>query len=240
LLAFLFAATDVEAVNAAGGFSGAIFASALTPVFFKAVIIISTIGQFFCGMSCVTSMSRMTYAFSRDRAVPGHRIWATVNRNRTPVYAIIGGCVAGALLTLPALYTNPNLPGVPIAFYAVVSVCVIGLYLAFLIPIYLRLRMGDRFVPGPWTLGRKYKVLGWIAVIEITVISIYFILPITPTGVPGNEGFTWLSVNYAPIVIGGTLVLVGLWWLLSARKWFTGPIRNVDEAVPAQRVGADG
>jgi amino acid transporter len=240
LLAFLFAATDVDAINAAGGFSGAIFASALTPFFFKAVIIISTIGQFFCGMSCVTSMSRMTYAFSRDRAVPGHQLWAKVNRNRTPVYAIIGGCVAGALLTLPALYTNPNLPGVPIAFYAVVSVCVIGLYLAFMIPIYLRLRMGDRFVPGPWTLGAKYKVMGWIAVIEIIVISIYFIMPITPTGVPWNEGFTWLSVNYAPIAIGGALLLVGLWWVLSARKWFTGPIRNIDEAVPTQRVGADG
>jgi len=129
---------------------------------------------------------------------------------------------------------------VPIAFYAVVSVCVIGLYLAFMIPIYLRLRMGDRFVPGPWTLGAKYKVMGWIAVIEIIVISIYFIMPITPTGVPWNEGFTWLSVNYAPIAIGGALLLVGLWWVLSARKWFTGPIRNVDEAVPTQRVGADG
>ena len=98
-------------------------------------------------MSCVTSMSRMTYAFSRDRAVPGWRLWSKVDRNGTPVNAIIGGCVAGALLTLPALYQSPN--GVPIAFYAVVSVAVIGLYLAFLIPIYLRLRMGDRFVPGP-------------------------------------------------------------------------------------------
>ncbi len=66
------------------------------------------------------------------------------------------------MLTLPALYKSPA--GVPVAFYAVVSVAVIGLYLAFLIPIYLRLRMGDRFEPGPWTLGRKYKVLGWIAV----------------------------------------------------------------------------
>ncbi|MEK8107582.1 amino acid permease [Micromonospora sp. M12] len=73
----------MEAVNAAGGFSGAIFESALTPVFFKVVIIISTIGQFFCGMSCVTSMSRMAYAFSRDRAVPGWRLWSTVDRNGT-------------------------------------------------------------------------------------------------------------------------------------------------------------
>ena len=240
LLAFLFAATDVDAINAAGGFSGAIFASALTPFFFKAVIIISTIGQFFCGMSCVTSMSRMTYAFSRDRAVPGHRLWAKVNANRTPVNAIIAGCVAGALLTLPALYQNPSLPGIPIAFYAVVSVTVIGLYLSFMIPIYLRLRMGNRFVPGPWTLGPKYKVMGWIAVIEIIVISLYFIMPITPTGVPWNEDFTWLSVNYAPLAIGGVLLLVGLWWLLSAHKWFTGPVRTVDEPASAPRASVDG
>src|SRR4029079_18945707 len=104
LRAFLFAATEVTAINEAYGFSGAIFETALTPFFYKAVIIISTVGQFFCGMSCVTSMSRMAYAFSRDRAVPGHRLWAKVNKNRTPVNAIIGGTVVGALLTLPALY----------------------------------------------------------------------------------------------------------------------------------------
>jgi hypothetical protein len=83
-------------------------------------------------------------------------------------------------------------------------------------------------------------LLGWIAVIEIIVISIYFIMPITPTGVPWNEDFTWLSVNYAPIAIGGALLLVGLWWLVSARKWFTGPVRTVDEPVPAQRTSVDG
>ncbi|MFC0028342.1 amino acid permease [Micromonospora chaiyaphumensis] len=230
LLAFLFAATDVDAINSAGGFSGAIFESALTPFFFKAVIIISTIGQFFCGMSCVTSMSRMAYAFSRDRAVPGWRLWSRVNRNGTPVNAIVAATLAGLVLTLPALYQKA---GVPVAFYAVVSVAVIGLYLSFLIPIFLRLRMGDRFVPGPWTLGRRYKLLGWIAVIEIAIISVYFVLPIVPAGVPGNADFTWTAVNYAPLAIGGVLLGVAVWWYASARKWFTGPRRTVD--VPEQR-----
>ncbi|GAB3363008.1 amino acid permease [Micromonospora halotolerans] len=230
LLAFLFAATDVDAINSAGGFSGAIFESALTPFFFKAVIIISTIGQFFCGMSCVTSMSRMAYAFSRDRAVPGWRLWSRVNRNGTPVNAIIAATVAGLVLTLPALYQKA---GVPVAFYAVVSVAVIGLYLSFLIPIFLRLRLGDRFVPGPWTLGRRYKLLGWVAVIEIAIISVYFVLPIVPAGVPGNADFTWTAVNYAPLAIGGVLLGVAVWWYASARKWFTGPRRTVD--VPEQR-----
>ena len=29
--------------------------------------------------------------------------------------------------------------------------------------------------------------------------------------------------NFAPIVVGGLFVVIGLWWLLSARKWFKGP-----------------
>jgi amino acid transporter len=230
LLAFLFAATDVQAVNDAAGFSGAIFESALTPAFFMIVIITSTIGQFYCGMSCVTSMSRMTYAFSRDGAVPGWRLWSKVDRNGTPVNAIIAACIAGGILTLPAL--KGSKAGIPVAFYAVVSVAVIGLYLAFLIPILLRLRMGDAFRPGPWTLGRKYKLLGWIASIEIIVISIYFIMPNVPGGVPWSDEFTWSSVNYAPIVVGVVIAAVAIWWYASAHKWFTGPRRTVDQPAP--------
>jgi amino acid transporter len=228
LLAFLFASTDVDGITKAGGFSAAIFQSALSSGFFKSVIIISTIGQFLCGMSCVTSMSRMTYAFSRDRAVPGWRQWSHVDRNGTPVKAILGASFAGLILTLPALYKSSA--GVPTAFYAVVSVAVIGLYLAFLIPIALRLRVGDRFVPGPWTLGRKYKLFGWIAVLEIAIISVYFILPTVPAGVPFSKEFSWTSVNYAPVVVGGLLIIIAVWWQVSAKHWFKGPVRTVEIA----------
>jgi len=110
-------------------------------------------------------------------------------------------------------------------------------WLAFLIPIMLRVRMGDRFVPGPWTLGRKYKVLGWIASIEIIVICLYFIMPIAPAGVPFSKDFSWVWVNYAPIAVGGTILLVGLWWVISARRWFTGPIRQIE--VPTQAAAVD-
>jgi amino acid transporter len=228
LLSFLFAVQSPDNVTKGAGFVGTIFSDSLSSGFFKTVIIISTIGQFFCGMSCVTSMSRMTYAFSRDRAIPGHRLWAKVTRNGTPANAIVAGCVAGALLTLPALY---NYNGVPVAFYAVVSVCVISLYLAFLIPIALRLTRKD-FVPGPWSLGRWSKPLGWIAVLEIAIISVYFILPFSPGGTPGNSAFTWSAVNYALLAVGGTLVLVGIWWVVSAHRWFTGPVRTIDEPAP--------
>src|SRR5207245_5854599 len=45
--------------------------------------------QFFCGMSSVTSNSRMIYAFSRDGALPGSAFWHKVNkRTRTPTNSI--------------------------------------------------------------------------------------------------------------------------------------------------------
>ena len=49
LLAFLFAANDVEAVNDGAGFVGAIFTSALDSWAAKMILVIATIGQLFCG-----------------------------------------------------------------------------------------------------------------------------------------------------------------------------------------------
>ena len=80
LLAITFAASDVGAVNDGGGTSLAIFQSAMSSGWAEFVILISAIGQFFCGMACVTSCSRTFFAFSRDRATPGNRLWAQRQR----------------------------------------------------------------------------------------------------------------------------------------------------------------
>ena len=71
-------------------------------------VLIATIGQLFCGMACVTSCSRMMYAFSRDRAVPGHQLWTRLNHHRVPAYAVLGSCGAALIITLPALEGDEN------------------------------------------------------------------------------------------------------------------------------------
>jgi len=227
LLAFLFAATHEADVTKAGGSVVAIFLTSMSLGWVKLILIISCVGQFFCGMSCITAASRMLFAFSRDRAVPGHDFWTRLDKNRNPSHAAAGAGAAAVVLTLPALYAPKGHPGVPIAFYAVTSVTVIGLFVAFAIPIYLRWRVGEHFVQGPWNLGKKWKWMAPVAVLEIIIISIYFILPTNPAGVPFSKTFDWTAVQYAPIamfiVIGGAM----LWWVVSARKWFTGPVVNV-------------
>ena len=222
LLAFLYAATDVDAINKAGGFSPSIFLSSLPIGWVKVLLVITCVGQFLCGMSCITAGSRMMFAFARDGAVPLSKVWTKLDKNRNPSNAALGIGLLAVLLTLPALWA-PKGTVVPIAFFAVTSVTVIGLYLSFLIPIYLRWRIGDKFKQGDWNLGNKWKWMAPVAVIEIVFVTIVFCLPTTPAGVPGNKDFTWLAVQYAPIAI---LVVIGgamLWWQLSARKWFTGP-----------------
>ena len=159
LLAITFAATDVDAVNAGEvfGIGSAIdiFATSLDSWAIKAVLIISTIGQLFCGMACLTSSSRMCYAFSRDRAVPGHQLWTRLNHHRIPYLSVVFMATFALIVTLPALIGDEN--NYTYAFYAVVSIAVIGLYIAYVIPTYLRWRKGDIFQTGPWTLGRHYK-----------------------------------------------------------------------------------
>jgi len=227
LLAITFAATDVDFVTNDGlGSSLAIFDSALDSWAAKAVIMIATIGQLFCGMACLTSASRMCYAFSRDRAVPGHRIWTKLNHHRVPAFSVLFMAALALIVTLPALIGDDN--NYTYAFYAVVSITVIGLYIAYVIPTYLRWRMGDAFEPGPWTLGRKYKWVNPAAVIWVIICVIVFSLPQGAAGAPWTDDFDWKYVNYAPFTVIAVIAAVGLWWLISARHTFTGPIRQLD------------
>jgi amino acid transporter len=224
LLAITFAATDTKA--AAGG-AIPIFQSAMSKTPADIVILISTIGQFFCGMACVTSCSRTFYAFSRDRAVPGWRLWSSVDKRHVPVAAVVGVCVFAAVMTLPALW-NVGGTGLPVAFFAVVSISVIGLYIAYVAPVYLRLRKGDEFQVGAWNLGAKYKWMCTVSVVWVILMVIIFSLPFTPAAVFFSDSFDWKAVNYAPLMVGALFIAVGVWWLAGAKNTFKGPVRTIE------------
>ncbi len=226
LLALTFAATNTKAIAAAGGTSQSIIESALTSAAAKAVLVIATVGQIFCGMACVTSASRMTFAFSRDRAVPGHNLWRRLGKNKTPTWAVVFVAVFALIITIPAY--KGNHAGLPVAFLAVTSISVIGLYIAYIIPVYLRWRMRDRFEAGPWTLGAKYKWINLIAIVWVILCVIIFSLPFTPAAVPFSSSFDWSAFNYAPLVTILVLAAVAIWYYTSARKTFKGPIRTID------------
>jgi amino acid transporter len=227
LLAFLFAATHVGAVNNAGGSVFGIFNSALDPWAAKLVILIATVGQFFCGAAGLTSASRTWYAFSRDRGMPGWYIFRRINRDRVPFNAVIAVAVASLAISWPALFGKND---IPFAFFALTGICTVGLYLAYILPVYLRLRKGDSFEVGPWNLGRRYKVVNVLAILFVIVVVYSLDLPYTPAGLPWNDGFDASLVNYTPFAIVLPLIF-GVWYLISAKNKYQGPVSTLEEDV---------
>jgi amino acid transporter len=229
LLAFLFAAHDVPGINKAGGSSISVFETAMTNHIWgaKMVLVIATVGQLFCGAAGLTSASRTWYAFSRDRGMPGWGLFRRLNRQRVPLYAVIAVSVAALIITIPAYWGNKV--GIPWAYFAITSICTVGLYIAYILPVYLRLRAGSKFEAGPWTLGRHYRWVNIGAIVFVVLVVYSLDIPIVPAGVPWNDAFDWTAVNYSPLVlIVGALV--GIWWFVDAKKRYTGPVRTIDEA----------
>jgi amino acid transporter len=229
ILAFTFAIVDLDGVAGAGSFAAIeVLNQSLSETGAELLLAIAVGGQLFCGMSAVTSASRMLFAFSRDRATPGSQIWSKLNHNHVPANAVLLICFLALVLALPA-WSGDTL----FVYAAVTSVATIGLYVAYILPVYLRLRAGASFDPGPWSLGRWYKPLNVIAILWVIFICILFIMPTTDAGVPWSDSFDYKSMNYAPVVFLLVLGAVTVWWHASAKKWFKGPIRNIDAEIEA-------
>ena len=220
---------DLFLVNAAPR----LISSAVGTGMAKFLVLIAIVGQFFCGLASVTANSRMIYAFSRDGALPGSKFWHKVNKKtRTPTNSVWFGVTLAALVGTLSLYQKG---GFSTAFFALTGICVIGLYISYAIPIYLRLTNPD-FVVGPWNLKGKHKLVGWTALVWIAFISILFIAPLFwPFWGPFGETeflsgtpdayvvFHQNNFNFTgPLILIAAAFVLG-YWTLSGKKWFTGP-----------------
>ena len=164
----------------------------------------------------VTAPSPVTGSWSQARARP-HAGLRRRSRSAASAWALM----------LPTL-SKGKAVGIPFAFYAIVSIAVIGLYLAFVFPINLRWRMGDRFEAGAWTLGKHYQLdrtrsrsSRWIASSASTCHDAVRFRP----GIPGiGRGSTGQRlVNYAPLTVGGaSSCSSAAGGCISAKRWFKG------------------
>ncbi|KAH1190713.1 Amino-acid permease BAT1 [Glycine max] len=212
ILGITFAVTDILYLlsedNDAGGY-------AIAQVFYQAFkkryghgtggticLVIVAVAIFFCGMSSVTSNSRMAYAFSRDGAMPLSSLWHQVNNQEVPIYAVWLSVFISFCMALTSL-------GSIVAFEAMVSIATIGLYIAYAFPIFFRVTLAKKhFVPGPFNLGRYGVVVGWVAVLWVLTISVLFSLPV-------SYPITIETLNYTPVAVGCLLILVLSYWIIS-------------------------
>ncbi|MHC3471752.1 amino acid permease [Streptomyces sp. 7R007] len=211
MLALVYAIRDYDEVASASAPPVQILIDGLGLGTAKVLLLIVIGAMLFCGLANLTSNTRQIFAFSRDGAMPGSRWWHSVSpRTRTPVKAVWLAVACSLALVLPGWWSHT-------AFTAIVSVNVVGLFLAYAVPILLRLRLGDDFRPGPWQLGRWSRPVGAVAVTWILLSSVLFMLP-------QASPITVDSFNYAPVALAVVLVVATVWWFATARRRFRGPV----------------
>ncbi|KAK6125561.1 hypothetical protein DH2020_040695 [Rehmannia glutinosa] len=171
---------------------------------------------FFGGLSITTSAARVVYALSRDKGIPFSSIWRKLHpKHKVPSNAVWLCAAICILLGLPILKVN-------VVFTAITSICTIGWVGGYAVPIFARLVMAEEdFNAGPFYLGRARRPICLVAFLWICYTCSVFLLP---TYYP----ITWDTFNYAPVALGVGLGLIMLWWMVDARKWFKGPVRNID------------
>jgi amino acid transporter len=162
----------------------------------------------FCSISITVAASRCTWAFARDDAIPGAKLFARVDsRLGVPMWALVLTTVVQILLGLINLGSSS-------AFTAFVSVGVIALAVSYAIPIGISFIWDKRVEVSQarWNCG---PVIGPIAnVISLVWIAFEVVLFSMPTAIP----VTATSMNYASVVFVGFGVISAFWYFIYARK----------------------
>jgi amino acid transporter len=189
--------------------------------FANIIAVIIGVAMWLCGLSSITSMGRMWYAFARDGGMPGYTLIRQVHpKYRTPVWSIVITSILAVLLCLYAA-----------AYFVVTSISVITLYLAYMFPVYLNWRNKRRgkgeFATkdtAPWSLGKWGPLVNVICIVWCVFLAVIFSLP-------PNELVLWTMVA---LCVG-----MFLYWQLDAKRRFQGPSKADEAALRAleQQVG---
>ncbi|KAF2464131.1 amino acid permease [Lindgomyces ingoldianus] len=189
-----------------------------------AALALTIIAGFSMGQGCMVAASRVTYAYARDGCFPMSKYWAKVNKvTKTPVNAVWFNCLVGVLLCC-LIFAGQ------VTVLAIFSVGAIACFVAFAIPISLRVFVvGSRFRRGPWHLGHFGKPVGVAAVGFVALMVPILCLPTNTGGSLNSSNMNWTSLVY-----GAPMLVALLWFAVDAHKWFKGPKVNAKHAMIGQ------
>ena len=164
-------------------------------------------------MGFLATASRQTWAFARDRGLPFSGFLSHVSKSALPLRSVV------FCATLTGLICLINI-GSTVAFNAIVSITLAGLFISYMIPIILlimkRLR-GEEVRMGPWTLG-KFGLP--VNIISVCFLIISVIFSFFPPAVP----VTLETMNWSCVMFGGIVILGIAWYAAFGRKQYHGPI----------------
>uniref|UniRef100_A0A093VEJ9 Putative amino-acid permease n=1 Tax=Talaromyces marneffei PM1 TaxID=1077442 RepID=A0A093VEJ9_TALMA len=175
---------------------------AFTATFLLFIALVGIIG----GSGTLLTYAGQIAAFARDGGFPWHERVAYVHpRLNLPIYsvAILG---TGTFLVLIVSLS-------PKASSIMYSIAVVTGLITFLIPVSFRIFAGDRWVPGPWNLGR------WSMTVHITTVITQVYLMIMEC-FPTTPNWTVDTFNYAFALTAAAVVIsCGLYWTVGRKNY---------------------
>lgn len=184
------------------------------------------------GITAFQAVSRTLWAFSRDGMIPFSNVWYKMNKTTgTPIYATWICIVVTILINLIGL-------GSYTAISAIFNVCAIALDYSYCIPILCKI-CSNKFVPGPWHLGKFSFAINLIACVWTLFVSIIFMMPtampvlvnevrLNPTSLTlslqsGRKTDQNAQMNYASVILVGIGLFSLVYWFARGRGRYHGP-----------------
>ncbi|KAL2844898.1 putative amino acid permease [Aspergillus pseudodeflectus] len=181
------------------------------------------------GMMAATS--RQLWAFARDRAVPGWKIWTYVSPSTAiPTYAVVLTTMIAALLALIPI-------GSAVAFNQLCAMSISGLYISYILVAALLLwrrldgsigltadadetvnTIGSRLVWGPFRVPGIFGVVVNVFAIVYALIAVFF------SFWPSVTPVTVQTMNFSIVGTVGVISLSVVYYFVRARHVYSGPI----------------
>ncbi len=159
------------------------------------------VANFLCGLACLTSCSRMMYAFARDGGLPASGTLRKVHPTlKTPVAAT---WVSAVLAVAVTLYGD--------GFVVLSTGCAVFLYISYVMPTAAGIFAEGRTwtQKGPFDLGKLSRPIAVLAVLGGALLVFVGVQP-------PNEKVLYLTIA---MVVG----MLAFWFVFGESKRFTGP-----------------
>ena len=171
-------------------------------------------------LGTITSVSRLTWAWSRDGALPSYFVYVSP-KHRIPVRSIWLPILVVMRLSLL------NLTGNYTAFGVIIALCTLGLYQSYFIAItcMLHARLTNRIDAAPWSLGRLGVPVNAFALVYSAWLGLFMMLP---TYLP----VTAAGMNYAlPINAFIWIFTLVLWFAWGRKHWQGLNVKIIEKIV---------
>lgn len=237
LIATLFSLTDVQGalttptgypymeilLHATGSVAGATTLASILVVM-----------QYCANVGLLASASRMCWSFARDRGLPGWKWLQHVDaRTSLPIRSILVTTCVSCLLSLIIL-------GSSTAFNDLVSLSVSGLQSSYLVAISLLLyrRYTGAILPPASSVGSSavadisvrwgpWHIPGYWGIVNNTYACCYLTVVVFFSFWPTQRPVTAANMNYAVLITGAIVIISLVYYLVWARRVYTGPVVEV-------------